>query len=42
MDSRGMSEQEAFSSIQRISMNSRKSMRDVAEAIILAHQMTLP
>jgi response regulator NasT len=42
MDSRGMSEQEAFSSIQRISMNSRKSMRDVAEAIILAHQMSIP
>lgn len=41
MDTRGMSEQEAFRSIQRMSMNNRKSMREVAEAIILAHQMTL-
>ena len=41
MDQRGMSEQEAFASIQRMSMNSRKSMREVAEAIILAHQMTV-
>lgn len=41
MDQRGMTEQEAFQSIQRMSMNSRKSMREVAEAIILAHQMTL-
>jgi response regulator NasT len=37
-----MSEQEAFRNIQRISMNSRKSMREVADAIILAHQMTAP
>lgn len=42
MDHRGMSEQEAFRNIQRISMNSRKSMREVAEAIILAHQMSMP
>lgn len=42
MDHRGMSEQEAFRNIQRISMNSRKSMREVADAIILAHQMTAP
>lgn len=42
MDHRGMSEQEAFRNIQRISMNSRKSMREVADAIILAHQMTVP
>ena len=41
MDYRGMSEQEAFASIQRMSMNSRKSMREVAEAIIPAHQMTV-
>lgn len=40
MDTKGMSEQEAFRSIQRMSMNSRKSMKEVAEAIILAHQMT--
>lgn len=42
MDSRGMTEQEAFRSIQRMSMNSRKSMREVADAIILAHQMSAP
>ena len=42
MDHRGMSEQEAFRNIQRMSMNRRKSMREVAEAIILAHQMSLP
>ena len=41
MDTKGMSEQEAFRSIQRMSMNSRKSMRHVAEAIILAHQMSV-
>lgn len=42
MDTRGVSEQEAFRSIQRMSMNSRKSMREVADAIILAHQMSVP
>ncbi|MEA3334526.1 MAG: response regulator [Chloroflexota bacterium] len=42
MDHRDMTEQEAFRNIQRMSMNNRKSMREVAEAIILAHQMTLP
>lgn len=42
MDHRGMTEQEAFRNIQRMSMNRRKSMREVAEAIILAHQMSLP
>jgi two-component system, response regulator PdtaR len=42
IDHRGLTEQEAFRNIQRMSMNSRKSMREVAEAIILAHQMTLP
>lgn len=41
MDKQGMTEQEAFRNIQRMSMNSRKSMREVAEAIILAHQMTV-
>ncbi len=38
MDTQGLSEQEAFRRIQKISMNSRKSMREVAEAILLAHQ----
>ena len=42
IDHRGLTEQEAFRSIQRMSMNSRKSMREVAEAVILAHQMSLP
>ena len=42
IDHRGLTEQEAFRNIQRMSMNSRKSMREVAEAIILAHQMTMP
>lgn len=42
IDHRGLTEQEAFRNIQRMSMNSRKSMREVAEAIILAHQMTPP
>jgi response regulator NasT len=42
MDHRGMTEQEAFRNIQRMSMNRRKSMREVAEAIILAHQMSPP
>ena len=38
MDSQGLKEAEAFRRIQRISMNSRKSMREVAEAILLAHE----
>jgi response regulator NasT len=42
MDSRGMTEQEAFRNIQRLSMNNRKSMREVAEAIIVAHQISQP
>ena len=38
MDSQGLKEAEAFRKIQKLSMNTRKSMREVAEAIILAHQ----
>jgi response regulator NasT len=38
MDSQGLSEAEAFRRIQKMSMNKRKAMKDVAEAIILAHQ----
>jgi response regulator NasT len=38
MDSQNLKEAEAFRRIQRLSMNSRKSMRDVAEAILLAHE----
>ena len=35
MDQQGMTEQEAFRKIQKTSMNSRKPMKEVAEAIIL-------
>jgi response regulator NasT len=38
MDSQGISEAEAFRKIQKMSMNTRKPMKDVAEAIILAQQ----
>lgn len=37
MTQHGLKEQEAFRRIQMQSMNSRKSMREVADAIILAH-----
>jgi response regulator NasT len=39
MDTQGLSEAEAFRKIQRMSMDNRKPMKDVAEAIILAHQV---
>ncbi|MBV9174928.1 MAG: response regulator [Chloroflexi bacterium] len=38
MDTQSLKEAEAFRRIQRLSMNSRKSMREVAEAILLAHE----
>ena len=38
MDTQGLKEADAFRRIQRLSMNSRKSMREVAEAILLAHE----
>lgn len=38
MDTQGMDENEAFRKIQKMSMNTRKPMKEVAEAIILAHQ----
>lgn len=38
MDAQNLKEAEAFRRIQRLSMNSRKSMREVAEAILLAHE----
>jgi AmiR/NasT family two-component response regulator len=38
MDSQGLTEAEAFRKIQKMSMNKRRPMKDVAEAIILAHQ----
>lgn len=38
MDTQGLREADAFRKIQKLSMNNRKSMREVAEAILLAHQ----
>lgn len=38
MDSQGLSESDAFRKIQKMSMNTRKPMRDIAEAIILAQE----
>jgi len=42
MDTAGLKESEAFHRIQRLSMNSRKSMREVAEAILLTHGIEQP
>ncbi len=39
MDKRGMKEQDAFRWIQTQSMNARKSMREVAEAVILTQEI---
>jgi AmiR/NasT family two-component response regulator len=39
MEKHKLSEQEAFRRIQKLSMNSRKSMREVAEAILLADEL---
>lgn len=39
MDTQGLNESEAFRKIQKMSMNNRKPMKAVAEAIILAHQV---
>ena len=39
MDSQELKEAEAFRRIQKLSMNTRKSMREVAEAILLAHEV---
>jgi response regulator NasT len=39
MDKHGMREQDAFRRIQQQSMNSRKSMREIAEAIIIASEV---
>lgn len=40
MDHQGMSEAEAFRKIQQLAMNSRKTMREVAQAILLAQQLS--
>lgn len=42
MKERKITEAEAFKVIQRQSMNSRKSMREVAEAVLLTHGMQEP
>jgi two-component system, response regulator PdtaR len=39
MEKQGLSEAEAFRKIQKASMNNRKSMREVAEAILLTNEM---
>jgi AmiR/NasT family two-component response regulator len=35
----GISENEAFKKIQKYSMDNRKSMREIAEAIIMSNEM---
>lgn len=40
MDQHGLSEAEAFRKIQQLAMNSRKTMREVAQAILLARQLS--
>ncbi|MBP1467192.1 response regulator [Candidatus Chloroploca sp. M-50] len=40
MDRQGLSEGEAFRKIQQLAMNSRKTMREVAQAILLTQQLT--
>jgi response regulator NasT len=42
MDTYGLREQEAYRRIQVQSMNTRKSMREIAEAIIIAHTLQSP
>ena len=42
MDTLGLKEADAFRRIQKLSMNSRKSMREVAEAILLTHGVEPP
>jgi two-component system, response regulator PdtaR len=39
MEIHGLTEEEAFNRMRRTSMDSRKSMKDVAEAILLTHQV---
>jgi AmiR/NasT family two-component response regulator len=39
MDKQGLTEAEAFRKVQKMSMDNRKPMKDVAEAIILAQQV---
>ena len=39
MDQQNLTEAEAFRKIQKMSMNTRKPMKEIAEAILLTHQM---
>jgi response regulator NasT len=39
METSGLREAEAFRKIQKLSMNTRKSMREIAEAVLLANQV---
>jgi response regulator NasT len=39
MDTRGLKEAEAFQRIRKASMDQRKPMRQIAEAILLTHNM---
>lgn len=41
MDSQGLHEADAFRKIQRLAMNSRRTMREVAQAILLTEQIRL-
>jgi len=38
MDTQGLTEQEAFRRVQKMSMNTRRPMKEIAEAIILARE----
>ena len=40
MDTQGLTEADAFRRIQKMSMNTRKSMKEIAQAIILTHEAT--
>ncbi|MFN8534315.1 MAG: response regulator [Dehalococcoidia bacterium] len=42
MDRHGLKESEAFSRMQKLSMNSRKGMREIAEAILLNDELQRP
>ena len=39
MDQQGLKEADAFRKIQKLSMNTRKSMKEIAQAILLAHEI---
>jgi AmiR/NasT family two-component response regulator len=41
MDSQNLKEAEAFRKIQQLAMNSRKTMKEVAQAILIAQQIAV-